>query len=225
MPIVEPVPPAAGGPPAATGTASAAGGGAGPVAPTPVPAPARPATGAGAGGKFVTKGQTEVSTAAAKKEAELPAEARGKIQAADIKNQQYADSTYGLVRTINDEIKKSTGSGIGAGVDVVAGLFGKGTQGAQAIAKLEILSGPILAQIPRFEGPQSDRDVAEYKRQAGDFANASKPIETRLAALDAMITILKKYDKAGTNDWTFGAGQTQSSSGTTSSGNRYKRVQ
>jgi hypothetical protein len=40
-----------------------------------------------------------------------------------------------------------------------------------------------------------------------------------------MITILKKYDKAGTNDWTFGAGQTSSSSGTTSSGNRYKRVQ
>jgi hypothetical protein len=220
-----PTPTAGGTAAAATQPAQArppAGGVAGPVAPTAVPAPARPAAG---GGRFVTKPQTEVSTAAATAEAKVPAEERGKIQAKDIKNQQYADSTYGLVRTINDEIKKSTGSGIGAGVDVLAGLFGKGTEGAQAIAKLEILSGPILANVPRFEGPQSDRDVAEYKRQAGDFANAKKPIEVRLAALDAMIAILKKYDKAGNNDWTFGAGQTSSSSGTTSSGNRYKRVQ
>lgn len=126
--------------------------------------------------------------------------------AKDQKNQYYADSTYGLVKSISDEIKKSTGSGIGAGVDAVAGVLGKGTKGAEAIAKLEILSGPILNNVPRFEGPQSDKDVAEYKRQAGDFANSSKPISVRLAALDAMITILKKYDKAGTNDWTFGEG-------------------
>jgi len=175
----------------------------GPVPPTPLPTTAG---GRAPGGGLVTAPTREVATAAAVAEAKPVAEIKGQLQAKDIKNQAFADSTYGLIRTINDEIKKSTGSGIGAGVDTLAALMGKGTEGAQAIAKLEILSGPILNNVPRFEGPQSDRDVAEYKRQAGDFANAKKPIATRLAALDAMVTILKKYDKEGKNDWTFGSG-------------------
>ena len=157
-----------------------------------------------------------------------PAEAKGKIEAKDINNQAFADSTYSLIKPINDEIKKSTGSGIGAGVDVLAGKLGASTTGAQSIAKLEVLSYPLLSNVPRFEGPQSDYDVQVYKQAAGDFANASKPVATRLAALDAMITILKKYDKAGKNDWSFGSSQSQTESqntGTTSSGNKYKRVQ
>lgn len=160
-----------------------------------------------------------------------PAEARGKVEAKDVNNQAFADSSYGLIKNINDEIKKSTGSGIGAGVDVVASKLGASTKGAQSIAKLEVLSYPLLANIPRFEGPQSDYDVQIYRQAAGDFANAKKPVDTRLAALDAMITILKKYDKQGKNDWSFGTGkeggskESTSDTGTTSSGNKYKRVQ
>lgn len=160
-----------------------------------------------------------------------PAEAKGKIEAKDINNQAFANSSYGLIKNINDEIKKSTGSGIGAGVDVVASKLGASTQGAQSIAKLKVLSYPLLANIPRFEGPQSDYDVQIYRQAAGDFANPSEPVATRLAALDAMITILKKYDKQGKNDWTFGTSkeggskESTSDTGTTSSGNKYKRVQ
>lgn len=158
-----------------------------------------------------------------------PAEAAGKLEAKDVNNQGFADSSYSLIKPISDEIKRSTGSGIGAGVDVLAGKLGAGTKGAQAIAKLEVLSYPLLSNVPRFEGPQSDYDVQVYKQAAGDFGNASKPVATRLAALDAMITILKKYDKAGKNDWTFGSGSKEQSApqgtGTTSSGNKYKRVE
>jgi hypothetical protein len=153
-----------------------------------------------------------------------PAEARGKVEAKDVNNQAFADSSYSLIKPISDEIKRSTGSGIGAGVDVLAGKLGASTKGAQSIAKLEVLSYPILANVPRFEGPQSDYDVQLYRQAAGDFANASKPVATRLAALDAMVSILKKYDKAGKNDWSFGSAASEGA-GTTSSGNKYKRVQ
>jgi hypothetical protein len=95
-------------------------------------------------------------------------------------------------------------------VDNLAALIGQSTTGAQAIAQLEPLSYPLLANVPRFEGPQSDYDVKTYQKAAGDFANPEKPIATRLAALQGMITLLKKYDKAGKNDWTFGEGQPQS---------------
>jgi len=161
----------------------------------------------------------EVSVA----ERKPPAEAKGKVQAKDVNNQAFADSSYSLIKPINDEIKKSTGSGLGAGVDVLAGKFGVGTQGAQSIAKLEVLAYPLLANVPRFEGPQSDYDVQTYMKAAGDFSNDKKPASVRLAALQAMVSVLKKYDKEGKNDWSFGEGQS-TGSGTTTSGNKYKRV-
>jgi hypothetical protein len=64
-----------------------------------------------------------------------------------------------------------------------------------------------------------------YKQAAGDFNNRNLPIEDRLAALGALNTILQRYDKAGKNDWTYGTGGSSSSTGTTSSGNKYKKVQ
>ena len=163
------------------------------------------------------------------------AEAKGKIVAKNINNQNFANSTYGLIKPINDAILESTGSGIGAGVDTIASKLGASTKGAQAIAQLEVLAYPILSNVPRFEGAQSDYDVKNYMKAAGDFANPEKPVNTRLAALKAMTTILQKYDVEKTNDWTFGgkglkesnkpSQPKEANTGTTSSGNKYKRVE
>jgi hypothetical protein len=153
------------------------------------------------------------------------AAAKGEQAATDVKNQGFADRTYGLMKQIDQEIRKSTGSSIGAGVDTVAAAIGSSTEGSKAIARLNVLSYGILSNIPRFEGPQSDIDVQMYKQAAGDFNNRNLPIEDRLAALGALNTILQRYDKAGKNDWTYGTGGSSSSTGTTSSGNKYKKVQ
>jgi hypothetical protein len=211
--------------------------------------PAAPAAGgrvagggvAATGGGAISPAQLEQQMALSKKAAESNIEtgavvqrerlkpaaaAEGQQAATDVKNQGFADRTYGLMQQINQEIAKSTGSTIGAGVDTVAAALGKSTEGSKAIARLNVLSYNILANIPRFEGPQSDIDVQMYKQAAGDFNNRKLPVEDRLAALGALNTILQRYDKAGKNDWTFGAGQQGgSSSGTTQSGNKFKRVQ
>ena len=134
------------------------------------------------------------------------AAAAGADAATTVKNQAFADRTYDLIKPINEAILQSTGSSIGAGVDTVAAAFGKSTKGSEGIARLNVLSYGILANIPRFEGPQSDIDVQMYKQAAGDFANRKLPVNDRLAALDALNSILKRYDRAGKNDWTFGAG-------------------
>ena len=78
------------------------------------------------------------------------AEARGKIEAKDINNQNFADGTYELIRPIAGLIKQSTGSSIGAKVDSLAAAFGASTQGAQAIAELDPLIYPILANVPQI---------------------------------------------------------------------------
>ena len=150
-----------------------------------------------------------------KKELELAKEkpgaaAQGEQAATDVKNQGFADRTYGLMKQIDQEIRKSTGSSIGAGADTVAAAIGSSTEGSKAIARLNVLSYGILSNIPRFEGPQSDIDVQMYKQAAGDFNNRNLPIEDRLAALGALNTILQRYDKAGKNDWSYGTAGSKS---------------
>jgi hypothetical protein len=154
-----------------------------------------------------------------------PAEEKGKEAAKDIKNQYYANETYSLIKPLAEEIKKSTGSGIGTSVDKLASKFGVGTSGAQSIAKLDVLGYQLSSNVPRFEGSQSDADVRLYKQAAGDLANSEKPIAVRLAALQAITQVLAKYDKANKNDWTFGEKKPAGTEGVTSSGNKFKRVQ
>ena len=166
-------------------------------------------TATGGGGSLLqqTTGQVEsIKTAEEIKRAELkpPAEAKGKNEAKDINNQRYSNETYGLIKPISDAIKQSTGSGLGTKADQLAGVFGVGTTGAQAKAQLDVLGYNLVSNVPRFEGAQSDRDVALYERAAGDIANSEKPVSVRLAALGTIVNMLKKYDKAGANDWSFG---------------------
>ena len=77
---------------------------------------------------------------------------------------------------------QATGSGIGAIVDMGANLVGKATTGAIANAKIQPLSDAILKMVPRFEGPQSDKDTASYKSAAGDLANPNLPIALKIEA-------------------------------------------
>lgn len=156
------------------------------------------------------QGESNIETSAVVQREKLkpPAAEEGKQVATDMKNQRFADSTYTLVQPLADLIRKSTGSGIGAGADKIAALLGKSTTGAEAIAELDVLTYPLISNIPRFEGPQGQRDVEIYERAAGDLNNPTKPVKVRLAALNAMVTMLKRYDKAGNNDWTFSAAPT-----------------
>jgi hypothetical protein len=166
----------------------------------------------------VTPAQLEAKQSGLTKKEDVIGKTEGEQVASDMKNQRFADSTYGLIAPIAEQIKKSTGSGVGAAVDSLAATIGKSTDGAKAIQQLKILSYPILANVPRFEGPQSDYDVQVYKQAAGDFANDKLPVETRLAALQGMISLLKKYDKEGKNDWTFGGNAPGSASGANPAG-------
>jgi|688.fasta_scaffold73895_2 hypothetical protein len=89
-------------------------------------------------------------------------------------------------------IDQSTGSGIGRGVDIAAGFFGQATPGAIAIGKLQPLADQILKIVPRFEGPQSDKDTQSYREASGQLANPTLPTEIRKAAANTLIDLFTK---------------------------------
>lgn len=101
------------------------------------------------------------------------------------------------VDTILPEVKKllpkATGSYLGAGADIIGNAFGYSTDGAKATAQLKTLSGQLVALMPKMSGPQSDKDVQMYREMAGELADDTKPIQTRLAALQTIEQLNNKY--------------------------------
>ena len=151
---------------------------------------------------FNKQGQKVMPTAAASPgQAPTPVEIKGKPSATfektrALRQQQAKDLDYAIKELESASIDgglidQSTGSGIGSAVDVAAGFFGKATPGKIAIGKLQPIADLVLKQIPRFEGPQSDKDTQSYKEAAGQLANGSLPNEIRKEAARTIIRLMK----------------------------------
>ena len=88
-------------------------------------------------------------------------------------------------------IDKSTGSGAGALVDSAAGFFGKATPGAIAVGEMKPIYDLVLKMVPRFEGPQSDKDTVSYEKAAGQLANPVVPNSQKKAAGREILRLMK----------------------------------
>jgi hypothetical protein len=88
-------------------------------------------------------------------------------------------------------IDKSTGSGAGRLYDVGAGFFGQAPEGAVAAGQLAPIADMVLKMVPRFEGPQSDKDTQSYKAAAGQLADSSLPTKIRKAAAKEIIRLME----------------------------------
>ena len=88
-------------------------------------------------------------------------------------------------------IDQSTGSGAGRLADVGAGFFGQATSGAIAIGKLKPIQDVVLKMVPRFEGPQSDKDTQSYKEAAGQLADPTLPTKIRKEAGKTVLRLMQ----------------------------------
>lgn len=89
-------------------------------------------------------------------------------------------------------IDKSTGSGAGALVDMAAGFVGKATPGAVAVGQMKPIFDMVLKMVPRFEGPQSDKDTASYRDAAGNLANPAIPNALKKKAGKEILRLMKE---------------------------------
>jgi hypothetical protein len=89
---------------------------------------------------------------------------------------------------------KPTASGIGSMYDTAAGFFGATPAGAAESDQLKVVAGRLIMKVPRFEGPQSDKDTAVYRQASGDAGNASLPLNRRLASIQTMRQLYQGYE-------------------------------
>jgi hypothetical protein len=88
-------------------------------------------------------------------------------------------------------LDKSTASGAGKLLDAAGNFVGYATEGSIAAAELKPIGDLALKMVPRFEGPQSDKDTASYTLAAGQLANESLPVATRRAAGQTVVRLMK----------------------------------
>lgn len=88
-------------------------------------------------------------------------------------------------------LELSTGGGLNAIVDRLFNFFNAPTTGAVAIGALAPIADIVLKMVPRFEGPQSDKDTASYQAAAGQLADPNVPNETRIAAAREILRLFK----------------------------------
>jgi hypothetical protein len=88
-------------------------------------------------------------------------------------------------------LERSTGSGVGRLLDIAGEFVGVSSRSSQAAAALAPIADIVLKLVPRFEGPQSDRDTRSYQEAAGRLADPTIPTETRLAAAREIIRLME----------------------------------
>jgi hypothetical protein len=166
------------------------------------------------------KPQYDVALQEAIAEAKARGTARGKttgvMRGLDTEYQKASDLLSGIERDEAGNIKKTdaalpTGSGIGAGVDWLSAQAGISSKSADKAQALKVIGGALVTKVPRFEGPQSDKDTALYKEMAGQVGDSTIPIARRKAALETMYEIYSNY--ASGNAGRIGSGTQQSVTG------------
>lgn len=145
----------------------------------------------------LTSSQAEIDAAARRKEAEAQAGAVGAGAGGVFAEIQKKGANSKVVMDTLDIadslIDAATGSLVGAGADKLAAVFGKAPDGAQAIASLKVLQAGLMLNMPRMEGPQSDRDVELYQQAAASLGDPTVPREIKKSAVTTIRQMQQKY--------------------------------
>lgn len=128
-------------------------------------------------------------------------EEAGKFSSELRKNVKNAKNTFDLLKDASGIL--NTGSPSSGMLESMATgtkrFFGQGGETSASDQRLNMIAGALTMTQPRFEGPQGVLDVKLYEKQAGDLGNPNLPIADRLAAVQQMINLQKKYYPNG--DW------------------------
>ena len=163
------------------------------AAPTATPTSAY--TPLGAPPALSPKAQQDIAVAAAKEVGKKEREMEGLGSLID----DARNLLTGVTKNQQGELVKAplpTQSLYGEAKSGIARVFGGSPEGAAQADQLRVLSGSLTLKMPRMEGPQSDADSQLYREMAGQIGDSTLPVSRRLAALQQVESLYRKYDKS-----------------------------
>ena len=144
------------------------------------------------------KNQSDLSYALPIKQAEALGAETGKKLAVQKTKEMQAPANLDLLdgaEALLPQASSGTISNIGTKAANFAGIS---TKKGKADESLKGIAANLVLNVPRMEGPQSDKDTALYKQAAADVANPNIPAESRKAAIDTMKSLQLKYLQGST---------------------------
>lgn len=131
------------------------------------------------------------------KGAQASAEASAKADVARVeaetKKATQANTVLGYLDEADNLLDKSSSGPAGTAYAAGKGVLGVSDETTQANQQLKLISGWLVANVPRMEGPQSNFDVQNYKTMAADLGNTNIPIGDRKATLTQLRKLQEKY--------------------------------
>jgi hypothetical protein len=161
----------------------------------PTAAPTTAYTPLGAPPALSPKAQQDLAVAAAKETNKKEREMEGLGSLID----DARNLLSGKAKNEQGEIVKAplpTQSFLGETKNALARVYGGSPEGAAQADQLRVLSGSLTLKMPRMEGPQSDADSKLYREMAGQIGDSSLSVQRRLAALQQVESLYRKYDKS-----------------------------
>lgn len=117
----------------------------------------------------------------------------GEAEGSSAKKSKQAGEAIGILKEAESLLGNAPGGLIESGITAGKRALNKSDVSTQADEQLKLLSGWLVANVPRMEGPQSNFDVQNYKTMAADLGNTLKPVGDRLAALQGLRALQEKY--------------------------------
>lgn len=108
-------------------------------------------------------------------------------------SQADARNTIDLLNEAIPLLNKAPSGSLQKGANAIASSFGYSTDWDKAQSQLDAIAGYLTSHVPRMEGPQSDADVRNYNKMAGDLANSDKTVESRIIAAQRLLNMQQKY--------------------------------
>lgn len=138
------------------------------------------------------------------------------------KKTTQAGNMSDLIGQADALLNDATGSYLGT-----AGALGKRAVGmsdtnTQANQQLKLISGWLVSNVPRMEGPQSNFDIQNYQEMAGKVGDTTVPVGDRRAALQQLLQLQKKY--AGAVNAPASSVKTESKFSKVINGKRYIKI-
>lgn len=113
------------------------------------------------------------------------------------KKSEQATNMVELIQKADSLLNDASSGLVETGVSLGKRAVGKSDATTQANEQLKLISGWLVSNVPRMEGPQSEFDVRNYQQMAGQVGDSTVPVEDRRAALKSLLELQKKYGASG----------------------------